>query len=169
MCLCLCAPLPLFLSTSLRDERVLQLQDESDQALVAYRTAAKLFPGCHLCTLFVGIECARTNNVQLAERVRATVSPHPGPCVLLLLRWSLLMVSHTRARSTSSKQSPSARMTRSYTTRLASSTSKTRSELRQCMLRVRVLSLRVYRSICWFLFNLPGCLLSIPNLVGIEA
>jgi hypothetical protein len=46
------------------------VQDESDQALVAYRTAAKLFPGCHLCTLFVGMECARTNNLQLASRVR---------------------------------------------------------------------------------------------------
>tara|TARA_B100000519_G_C14087420_1_gene364642 strand:- start:389 stop:802 length:414 start_codon:yes stop_codon:yes gene_type:complete len=45
-----------------------RLQDESDQAMVAYRTAAKLFSGCHLCSLFVGMECARTNNLPLAER-----------------------------------------------------------------------------------------------------
>lgn len=43
-------------------------QDESDQAMVAYRTAAKLFPGCHFCPLFVGMECARTNNLPLAVR-----------------------------------------------------------------------------------------------------
>jgi|EP01049_Picozoa_sp_SAG25_P010783 anaphase-promoting complex subunit 6 len=43
-------------------------QDESDQAMVAYRIAAKLFPGCHFCPLFVGMECARTHNLPLASR-----------------------------------------------------------------------------------------------------
>lgn len=43
-------------------------QDESDQAMAAYRTAARLFPGCHLAVLAIGIEYQRTNNFQLAQQ-----------------------------------------------------------------------------------------------------
>eukprot|EP00249_Psilotum_nudum_P014975 c25100_g1_i1 orf=111-1745(+) len=42
-------------------------QDESDQAMAAYRTAARLFTGCHLPALFIGMEYLRTNNLNLAE------------------------------------------------------------------------------------------------------
>ena len=42
-------------------------QDESDQAMAAYRTAARLFPGCHLPVLCIGMEYQRTNNLSLAE------------------------------------------------------------------------------------------------------
>jgi len=41
-------------------------QDESEQAMAAYRTAARLFPGCHLASLFIGMEYVRLNNVQTA-------------------------------------------------------------------------------------------------------
>jgi anaphase-promoting complex subunit 6 len=41
-------------------------QDESDQAMAAYRTAARLFPGCHLAPLFIGMEYLRTNNLRTA-------------------------------------------------------------------------------------------------------
>jgi anaphase-promoting complex subunit 6 len=41
-------------------------QDESDQAMAAYRTAARLFPGCHLASLFIGMEYLRTNNLRTA-------------------------------------------------------------------------------------------------------
>ena len=41
-------------------------QDESDQAMAAYRTAARLFPGCHLASLFIGMEYLRTNNLKTA-------------------------------------------------------------------------------------------------------
>ena len=40
--------------------------DESDQAMAAYRTAARLFPGCHLANLFIGMEYLRTNNLKTA-------------------------------------------------------------------------------------------------------
>jgi len=30
--------------------------DESEQALSAYRTAARLFPGCHIASLCIGME-----------------------------------------------------------------------------------------------------------------
>mmetsp|Transcript_24965 Transcript_24965/g.53881 ORF Transcript_24965/g.53881 Transcript_24965/m.53881 type:complete len:229 (-) Transcript_24965:35-721(-) len=43
-------------------------QDESDQAMAAYRTAARLFTGCHLPVLCTAIEYLRTNNVTLAEQ-----------------------------------------------------------------------------------------------------
>jgi len=43
-------------------------QDESDQALVAYRTAVRMFPGCHLPLLCIGMEYQRTNNLILAEQ-----------------------------------------------------------------------------------------------------
>ncbi|CAE8623242.1 unnamed protein product [Polarella glacialis] len=40
--------------------------DESDQALAAYRTASRLFPGSQLPWLFIGMEYVRTNSLQLA-------------------------------------------------------------------------------------------------------
>ena len=43
-------------------------QDESDQAMAAYRTAARLFPGCHLPVLCIGMEYQRTNHLGLAEQ-----------------------------------------------------------------------------------------------------
>ena len=43
-------------------------QDESDQAMAAYRTATRLFPGCHLPTLCIGMEYRRANNLSLAEQ-----------------------------------------------------------------------------------------------------
>ncbi|GHP05355.1 anaphase-promoting complex subunit [Pycnococcus provasolii] len=44
------------------------LQEESDQALAAYRTAARLFPGLHLPLLYLGMEHGRTNHPSLAEQ-----------------------------------------------------------------------------------------------------
>ncbi len=41
-------------------------QDESDQALSAYRTCLRLFPGCHYANLFIGMEFVRTNNLKTA-------------------------------------------------------------------------------------------------------
>ena len=41
-------------------------QDESDQAMAAYRTATRLYPGCHLSLLCIGMEYHRTNNFNLA-------------------------------------------------------------------------------------------------------
>jgi len=43
-------------------------QDESDQAMAAYRTASRLFIGSHLPVLCTAIEYLRTNNVSLAEQ-----------------------------------------------------------------------------------------------------
>eukprot|EP00898_Chlorokybus_atmophyticus_P002261 jgi/Chlat1/3035/Chrsp206S03287 len=43
-------------------------QEESDQAMAAYRTAARLFPGCHLPLLCIGMEYMRTLNANLAEQ-----------------------------------------------------------------------------------------------------
>ncbi|CAM9804153.1 unnamed protein product, partial [Phaeothamnion confervicola] len=45
----------------------LSAQDESDQALSAYRTAARLFPGTHVPLLHMGMEYQRSNNLALAE------------------------------------------------------------------------------------------------------
>ena len=42
-------------------------QDEGDQAMAAYRTATRLFTGCHAPVLCIGIEYMRTNNLPLAE------------------------------------------------------------------------------------------------------
>lgn len=42
--------------------------DESDQALAAYRTASRLFPGSHLPWLFIGMEYVRTNSLLLAQQ-----------------------------------------------------------------------------------------------------
>ena len=41
-------------------------QDESDQAMAAYRTATRIFPGCHLSLMCIGMEYHRTNNLKLA-------------------------------------------------------------------------------------------------------
>ncbi|MQL90435.1 hypothetical protein Taro_023031 [Colocasia esculenta] len=43
-------------------------QEENDQALAALRTAARLFPGCHLTKLYIGMEYMRTHNFRLAEQ-----------------------------------------------------------------------------------------------------
>ncbi|OQR96789.1 cell division cycle protein 16, partial [Thraustotheca clavata] len=43
-------------------------QDESDQAMSSYRTAARLFLGCHLPLLCIGMEHYRTNNLALAAQ-----------------------------------------------------------------------------------------------------
>lgn len=43
-------------------------QQESDPAMSSYRTAARLFPGCHLPTLYIGMEYMRTHNFKLAEQ-----------------------------------------------------------------------------------------------------
>lgn len=43
-------------------------QDESDQALAAYRTAARLFPGLHTPLLGMGSTYQRMNNLHLCER-----------------------------------------------------------------------------------------------------
>ena len=44
-------------------------QDESDQAMAAYRTASRLFPGSHVPLLCTGMEYIRTNNLKLAEQL----------------------------------------------------------------------------------------------------
>ena len=41
-------------------------QDESDQAMAAYRTASRLFPGSHIPWLGIGTEYLRTNHLHLA-------------------------------------------------------------------------------------------------------
>lgn len=43
-------------------------QDESDQALAAYRTASRFFSGCHLPPLCIGMEYAKTGNLQVADQ-----------------------------------------------------------------------------------------------------
>jgi len=43
-------------------------QDESDQALAAYRTACRLFPGLHTPLLGMGCAYQRMNNLHLCER-----------------------------------------------------------------------------------------------------
>ncbi|XP_078177095.1 anaphase promoting complex 6 isoform X1 [Carex rostrata] len=43
-------------------------QQENDHALTAYRTTARLFPGCHLPMLYIGMESMRTRNFKLAEQ-----------------------------------------------------------------------------------------------------
>ncbi|CAK7323094.1 unnamed protein product [Dovyalis caffra] len=64
-------------------------QEEGDQAMSAYRTAARLFPGlghelagflaedsfrCHLPTLYIGMEYMRTHSYKLAEQAK-TICP----------------------------------------------------------------------------------------------
>lgn len=40
------------------------IQDESDQAMSVYRTISRLFPGCYLAHLYMGMEYLRTNNLK---------------------------------------------------------------------------------------------------------
>ncbi|KAK9204196.1 hypothetical protein WN943_014454 [Citrus x changshan-huyou] len=49
-------------------------QEEGDQAMLGYRTAARLFPGCHLPTLYIGMEYMRTHSFKLAEQAK-TICP----------------------------------------------------------------------------------------------
>jgi anaphase-promoting complex subunit 6 len=42
------------------------IQDESDQAMSVYRTISRLFPGCYLAHLYMGMEYLRTNNLKTA-------------------------------------------------------------------------------------------------------
>ena len=42
-------------------------QDESEQAMAAYRSASRLFQGSHLPLLYIGMEYLRTNNLALAR------------------------------------------------------------------------------------------------------
>lgn len=51
--------------------------DESDQAMAAYRTAARLFPGLHLPLVGIGTESQRINNLELASPRHAC-----APCVM---------------------------------------------------------------------------------------
>ncbi|CAN6301624.1 unnamed protein product [Urochloa humidicola] len=43
-------------------------QEEGDQAMTAFRTAARLFPGCHLPTLYMGMQYVRMHSFKLAEQ-----------------------------------------------------------------------------------------------------
>ena len=43
-------------------------QDETDQAMAAFRTAARLFPGLHQPLIGMGLEYVRMNNMALAEQ-----------------------------------------------------------------------------------------------------
>ena len=43
-------------------------QDENDQALSAFRTAERMFRGCHLCPLFIGMECVSMSNLRQAQQ-----------------------------------------------------------------------------------------------------
>ena len=43
--------------------------DESDQALNAYRSCLRLFPGCHFSNLYIGMEFIRTNNFKTAFNI----------------------------------------------------------------------------------------------------
>jgi|MDSW01.3.fsa_nt_gb anaphase-promoting complex subunit 6 len=56
-------------------------QDDSDQALTAYRTASRIFPGSHLPLLFIGMEYQRSNNLSLAEQffMRSLETYHADP------------------------------------------------------------------------------------------
>ncbi|KAH9779061.1 Anaphase-promoting complex subunit 6 [Citrus sinensis] len=48
-------------------------QEEVDQAMLGYRTAACLFPGCHLPTLYIGMEYMRNHSFKLAEQTLAHI------------------------------------------------------------------------------------------------
>ncbi|KAK9070581.1 hypothetical protein SSX86_010983 [Deinandra increscens subsp. villosa] len=43
-------------------------KEEGDQAMSGYRTAARLFPGCHLPLLYIGMEYMRTHSFKLADQ-----------------------------------------------------------------------------------------------------
>jgi anaphase-promoting complex subunit 6 len=57
-------------------------QDESDQALGAYRTADRLLPGSYVPNLCLGCEYSRSGNVTLAEQhLNLALARHPDPLV----------------------------------------------------------------------------------------
>jgi hypothetical protein len=55
------------------------------QAMAAYRTANRLFPGLHMPLLGMGMEYQRMNNLHLAEQMFLQVRPRlpaqPQPCL----------------------------------------------------------------------------------------
>uniref|UniRef100_A0A803MYY0 Anaphase-promoting complex subunit 6 n=1 Tax=Chenopodium quinoa TaxID=63459 RepID=A0A803MYY0_CHEQI len=57
-----------FLSSWIGQGNAYAALEEGDQAMLAYRTAARLFPGCHLPTLYIGMEYMRTHSFKLAEQ-----------------------------------------------------------------------------------------------------
>lgn len=59
---------PPFLSGWIAYGHSFSLQDESDQAIAAYRTAARLFEGNHAALLFIGMEYAKSGNSLLAQQ-----------------------------------------------------------------------------------------------------
>ncbi|CAN1297548.1 Anaphase-promoting complex subunit 6 [Linum perenne] len=52
-------------------------KNEGDHAMSAYRTAARIFPGCHLPTLYIGMEYMRTHSYKLAEQAKEICSSDP--------------------------------------------------------------------------------------------
>ncbi|KAL6557536.1 hypothetical protein OROMI_017886 [Orobanche minor] len=50
-------------------------QEEGDQAMSSYPTAPRLFLGCHLPTLYIGMEYMRTHSFKLAEQVLQVFIP----------------------------------------------------------------------------------------------
>ncbi|KAL2925435.1 Anaphase-promoting complex subunit 6 [Bienertia sinuspersici] len=57
-----------FLSAWIGQGNAYAALEEGDQAMLAYRTAARLFPGCHLPTMYIGMEYMRTHSFKLAEQ-----------------------------------------------------------------------------------------------------
>ncbi|XP_020518107.1 anaphase-promoting complex subunit 6 isoform X2 [Amborella trichopoda] len=53
------------------------VREEGDQAMASFRTAARLFPGCHLPMLYIGMEYMRTHNFKLAEQAEAICPVDP--------------------------------------------------------------------------------------------
>jgi len=43
-------------------------ENEHDQAMAAYFKACKLLKGCHLSSLYIGVEYGLTNNAKLADK-----------------------------------------------------------------------------------------------------
>ena len=60
---------PLFLPAYLGFAHSFAAQEEGDQAMIAYRTAARLFEGSHLPLLCLGVEYAKAGNVAVAEEL----------------------------------------------------------------------------------------------------
>ncbi|KAG6478699.1 hypothetical protein ZIOFF_062143 [Zingiber officinale] len=52
-------------------------QSEGEQAMAAFRTGARLFPGCHLPTLYIGMEYMQTHNYKLAEQAKRICPSDP--------------------------------------------------------------------------------------------
>ncbi|KAF6160032.1 hypothetical protein GIB67_033116 [Kingdonia uniflora] len=57
-----------FLPARLGHGNAFAAQEEGDQAMPSFHTAARLFPGCHLPTLYIGMEYMRTHSYKLAEQ-----------------------------------------------------------------------------------------------------